>query len=183
MSIVPCCSGSMLTLPVSDHTSPPELTAAVAAGSGVRLYVILLGAQCAGDLGILLHGIPIYRRFLTGVVDQRADLSTFAWAAASVVVIQVTYWWSTLKVFPTLSIRPRLIFGRVVLFSARLNFVFTTGLFATIFFVRFAEIEFSWWRALMLLAVLFSMFCFTLELERLGQVLMGRTSPASNLSR
>src|SRR4051794_13381819 len=89
MSIVPCCSGSMLTLPVSDHTSPPELTAAVAAGSGVRLYVILLGAQCAGDLGILLHGIPIYRRFLTAVVDQRADLSTFAWAAASVVVIQV----------------------------------------------------------------------------------------------
>src|SRR3954452_2518131 len=91
--------------------APPELTAAVAAGSGVRLYVILLGAQCAGDLGILLHVIPIYRRFLTGVVDQRADLSTFAWAAASVVVIQVAYWWSTLKVFPTLSIRPHLFFG------------------------------------------------------------------------
>src|SRR3954471_17412424 len=124
MSIVPCCSGSMLTLAVSDHTSPPELTAAVAAGSGVRLYVILLGAQCAGDLGILLHGIPIYRRFLTGVVDQRADLSTFAWAAASVVVIQVTYWWSTLKVFPTLSIRPRLIFRARCLVFGTLEFRF-----------------------------------------------------------
>jgi phosphotransferase system glucose/maltose/N-acetylglucosamine-specific IIC component len=68
------------------------------------------------------------------------------------------------------------------LFSARLNFVFATGLFATIVFVRFPEIEFSWWRALVLLAVLFSMYCFTLELERLGQALMGR-APLPDLSR
>jgi hypothetical protein len=143
----------------------------------VHLYLMLLAVQCAGDLGILFHGIPIYRRFLTGVVDQRADPSTFAWAAASVVAIQAAYWWSTSRVFPTLSIRPRLLPGHVVLFSARLNFVFATGLFATIVFVRIAEIEFSWWRALVLLAVLFSMFCFTLELERLGQSLLRANSP------
>ena len=35
------------------------------------------------------------------------------------------------------------------------------------------DVEFVWWRALMLFAVLFSMFCFTLELERLGKRLLG----------
>ncbi len=42
-------------------------------------------------------------------------------------------------------------------------------MFSVVFFTRFKELEFSIWKVLFLLAVLFSLFCYTLELERLGK--------------
>jgi hypothetical protein len=149
----------------------------------VPLYLFLLIVEAAGAVSILWHGVPIYRRFLAGAVEQKADLATLAWALLGVILIQGAYWWATVRVFPSLSVRPNMLLGHAVLFLARLSFVFAGGLFATIIFVRFAEIEFSWWRALMLLGVLFSIFCFTLELERLGQMLMGRSAASGRIAR
>jgi len=53
----------------------------------------------------------------------------------------------------------------------RLSFVFIEGLFSLVFFTRFEELEFSIWKALLLIAVLFSLFCYTLDLDRLGNAL------------
>ena len=96
-------------------------------------------------------------------------MTTIIWALLGTFLIQAAYWGSTVSVFPKLPVRRNIVLGHAVLFLARLNFVFAGGLFATVVLVRASEIEFSWWRALMLFGVLFSLFCYTLELERLGQ--------------
>ena len=58
------------------------------------------------------------------------------------------------------------------MFLARLNFVFVGGLFSAVVIVRAADLEFVAWRAALLGGVLFSMFCFSIELERLGNRLL-----------
>ena len=59
--------------------------------------------------------------------------------------------------------------GHAIQFLGRLSFVFIGGLFGVVFFTRFEQLEFSIWKILFLLAVLFSLFCYTLDLDRLGK--------------
>jgi len=42
-------------------------------------------------------------------------------------------------------------------------------MFSVVFFTRFEELEFSIWKALFLFAVLFSLFCYTLDLDRIAK--------------
>jgi len=58
------------------------------------------------------------------------------------------------------------------MFLARLNFIFVSGLFSAVVIVRAADLEFVAWRAALLGAVLFSMFCFSIELERFAKLLL-----------
>src|SRR5947207_897848 len=53
--------------------------------------------------------------------------------------------------------------------SGASEFCVIGGMFSVVFFTRFEELEFSIWKVLFLLAVLFSMFCYTLDLDRLGK--------------
>ena len=59
--------------------------------------------------------------------------------------------------------------AHAIQFLGRLSFVFIGGLFGVVFFTRFEQLEFSIWKILFLLAVLFSLFCYTLDLDRLGK--------------
>ena len=65
-------------------------------------------------------------------------------------------------------------FGHVILFLSRLNFIFAAAVFSAVYLVRFNELEMSLWGFVLLSGVLFSMFCYTLELERLGRALIER---------
>jgi hypothetical protein len=138
----------------------------------VRAYPLLLAFEVAGAIIILWHGVPIYRSLLEGTFVQRTDFAVIAWASAGTLLIQAPYWISTLKVFRLLSVPGHVFAGHVVTFLARLNFVFASGLFSAVVIVGAADLEFVPWRAALLAAVLFSMFCFTNELERLGKLLL-----------
>jgi hypothetical protein len=54
-----------------------------------------------------------------------------------------------------------------LMFRARLNFIFTGGVFSAVVFVRFDQVKFSL-RGADLLFILFSMFCLTIDVERIG---------------
>ncbi len=138
----------------------------------VRVYPLLLAFEVAGALIILWHGVPIYRSLLEDTFVQRTDSAVIAWATIGILLIQAPYWISTLKVFRLLSVPQHIFVGHAVMFLARLNFVFVSGLFSAVVIVRAADLEFVVWRAALLGAVLFSMFCFTIEVERLGKVLL-----------
>lgn len=140
--------------------------------NSARLYPFLLAIEMAGAVTILWHGVPIYRSLLEKTFVEHVDGSVVAWAIAGIVLIQAAYWLSTFKVFPSLAVSPHVFAGHAIAFIARLNFVFVSGLFATLVYARGPEIEFVAWRALMLAAVLFSMFCFSLELERLAKLFL-----------
>ncbi len=138
----------------------------------VRVYPVLLTLEVAGAIIILWHGVPIYRSLLQGTFVKGADLAVVAWAVVGSLLIQVPYWISTLKVFRLLSVPHHIFASHAVLFLARLNFVFVSGLFSAVVIVRAADLEFVPWRAALLGGVLFSMFCFSIELERLGKLLL-----------
>jgi len=135
-----------------------------------KVYLLLLAIEAAGGAAILWHGLPLYRRMLSGgVAFEHADTSSVTWAAIGIVLIQTAYWASTFTVFPLLSVPRHVLAGHAALFLARLNFVFVSSLFAVVVFSKPVDLEFVAWRAALLVAVLFSMFCFSLELERLSK--------------
>jgi len=139
-----------------------------------KVYFLLLAIEAAGAMAILWHGLPLYRRMLSGgVAFEQADASSVTWAVIGIVLIQTAYWASTFKVFPLLSVPRHVLAGHAALFLARLNFVFVSSLFAVVVFSKPVDLEFVAWRAATLVAVLFSMFCFSLELERLSRCLLG----------
>ncbi|PYJ17719.1 MAG: hypothetical protein DME96_05065 [Verrucomicrobia bacterium] len=106
----------------------------------IGLSWLLFTAESAGALIILWNGVPIHRRLLLGHTTQQADPSVFVLGAVAVILIQSAYW-----------IR------------------FIGGLFGVVFFTRFEQLEFSIWKVLFLMAVLFSLFCYMLDLDRLGK--------------
>jgi hypothetical protein len=71
-------------------------------------------------------------------------------------------------------IKDKAFLGHVVLFLARLNFIFASAMFSAVYLVRFNELDISPWRFVLLSTVLFSIFCYTLELERLCRALLER---------
>jgi len=151
-------SGIMMTLPKKSALA--------------RVYPVLFALEIAGAIIILWHGVPIYRSLLQGTFVQGADFAVIAWAIAGSLLIQIPYWISTLKVFRLLAVPHHIFAGHALMFLARLNFVFVGGLFSAVVIVRATDLEFVAWRAALLGGVLFSMFCFSIELERLGKLLL-----------
>jgi hypothetical protein len=137
-----------------------------------RLYPLLLALEVAGAVTILWHGLPIYRSLLERTYVEHSNGSAVGWAIAGIILIEAPYWVSTFKVFPSLAVSPHIFAGHAIAFSSRLNFVFVSGLFASLVYTRGPDIEFVAWRAVVLAAVLFSMFCFSLELERLARLFL-----------
>ena len=137
-----------------------------------RFYPLLLAIEVAGAVTILWHGVPIYRSLLEKTFVEHVDGPVVGWAIAGIVLIQAPYWFSTFKVFRFLAVPRHIFAGHAIAFLSRLNFVFVSGLFASLVYARGPEIEFVTWRAIMLAAVLFSMFCFSLELERMAKLFL-----------
>jgi hypothetical protein len=151
------------------------------------LYLLLLVAQIIGALFFFLNVLPSFRQLLLNPGEQppndpHADLMTLV----AVVLMQIAYWYRQLRVaIPFLG--PNVILGHVFLFFGRLSFIFGSALFAAVFFRHLPELEqgadilLSIRRGILLVGSLFALFCFTLELERLGQALgNGPESPPAS---
>ena len=137
---------------------------------------VLLVMELCGATIILWHGVPIYRELLAGSFDRAAPLVRL-WGTVATVLIQIGYWFRYLH--PTLPSLPRqVLIGHVLMFLARLNFIFTGGFFWAVFFVRFDQEKFSLSGTGLLFMILFSMFCVTLDVERIGAAfLKGKDLP------
>ena len=117
--------------------------------------------------------------FSWGTLPSKRIRSFSFWGTVAVILIQSTYW-IRLRCFPPLRFKRQLVLGHAIQFLWRLGFVFIGGMFSVVFFTRFKELEFSIWKVLFLLAVLFSLFCYTLELERLGKAFWEAHRPSSS---
>src|SRR6516162_1345002 len=113
------------------------------------------------------------RRLVTSGLYEKAPQKILVFGALGVTIIQVCYWLNQYW-FATLRLGYNALLGHVILFLARLNFIFASALFSTVYLVRFKELDISLWRFVLLSSVLFSIFCYTLELERFGRALIER---------
>jgi hypothetical protein len=148
---------------------------------GARWRRVLLMLELCGATVVLWHGVPIYRELLAGNFN-RAEPLVRLWVTVATALIQIGYWLRYLhQASPSLP--RRVLIGHVLMFLARLNLIFTGGVFSAVFFVRFDQVKFSVSGTGLLLVILFSMFCVTLDLERIGAgFLKGEGSPCNDLN-
>ena len=139
----------------------------------ISLYWILFLGQTIGNATILYHITPLCRRLVTSGLYENASPKVLVFGALGVTIIQVCYWLDQYW-FATLWMGYNALLGHVILFLSRLNFIFASAVFSALYLVRFTELEISLWRFVLLSTVLFSIFCYTLELERLGRGLLER---------
>jgi hypothetical protein len=139
----------------------------------IALYWILFLGQTIGDAAILSLLIPLFRRLVTSGHYEKIPPEIFVFAALGVIIIQVCYWLGQ-HWFVTLRLGHNSLPGHLILFLSRLNFIFAGAVFSAVCLVRFNELDISVWGFVFLFTVLFSIFCYTLELERLGRALVER---------
>ncbi|SEH69022.1 hypothetical protein SAMN05216228_10065 [Rhizobium tibeticum] len=144
-------------------------------------YSWLLTMQAIGSASLLSQCYPLYSRLLDdpGHVQVYADMPIVTVLGLGIALVQSAHWYRVFKV--ALPVRDaHVVLGQLVLFTSRLAFIIASALFSLVLFRHLPEIDFGqhWggyvWRGLLLLAVLFSVFCFTTELERLGLALRGQ---------
>lgn len=133
---------------------------------------MLLGVQTIGAAVLLMNGVPVYRQMVGELSQFKRHGGVLWWAITAVALIQLAYW-LRVRLQPALPRSGHIVLGHIVFFIARLSFIFASSSFAVIFFSRFEQLSFPPHRILMVIALLFSLFCYALELERLARAFQG----------
>lgn len=144
-------------------------------------YSILFALQSAGIVIILWLGLPFYRQLALNPTDYPGASVPIVKAALAVSLIQVGFWINR-RSPPAVTQRPSLFLRQVLLFLSRLNFGFAGSLFALVFYQRIQDVHFSPFGIALLLVVLFSIFCYSTELERLAD-LFNAPAPSRELEK
>jgi len=141
------------------------------------VYLLLLAAQVIGAGFVIRTALPAFRQIVLNPGDQltydpQEDFS----AIGALLVMQAAYWYRLLRIsipFQGSSV----ILNHLLLFLARLSFIFGGTLFSVVFFRHLPELDpgidilLIARRGLVLVGTLFALFCLTLELERLGHAI------------
>ncbi len=142
---------------------------------GLGLYFSLLSVQTTG-VGVLLANIvPLYRMMSLDFSSYKPDTRPW-WAIAGILLVQIAYW-LRVRLQPPLPLTRNIVLGHIVFFVARISFVCVTASFTLVFLNRFPELKdlnYPPVRVLVTLLMFFSIFCWTLELERLAKGLQDR---------
>jgi hypothetical protein len=140
-------------------------------------YLLLFAIQMFGSDFIVWKGLPAFRQLVLSPGEQLANTPYDGNTVVAVLfVMQGAYWYRLLRV--AIPFRgPSLAFSHLFLFLGRLNFIFGSALFSIVIFRHVPElgpgvdILLMARRGVVLVISLFALFCFTLELERLGMAL------------
>jgi hypothetical protein len=137
---------------------------------GRWLYPLLLAFQTSGVIVMYWERLPVLRQLIQdGAVFAIPE--TPVWSLVAVALIQVGYWVGY-RLRPTQPTYVNPLLGHFVLFVARLVFLLGSAAFSLLFIVNTPSDAIPVFRYLLLLTMLFSLFCYTLELERLGKSLL-----------
>lgn len=145
-------------------------TPAAGAGSGPVAYLSLVAVQTAGAAIVVANGVPIYRQITKDFAHHKPQPEILWWAIAALALMQTAYW-LRVRLQPPMPRSAHVVIGHLAGFVARLSFILASSTFSVVFLVRFEELHFSTPRMLVLLGLLFAMFCYTLELEWLTRTL------------
>lgn len=148
----------------------------------LRHYAVLLAAQtaCAAIMLVNIHaGFRILIENL-GTPNAASAPASVLHLLIAAVLGQACYWYRLRKV-PVPASYQNIALGHLLAFSSRLGFIWGGALFS-VYFLRHAPalalgpLDIAW-RGALLIAVLFALYCYTLELERLGSALQTPPTP------
>lgn len=150
----------------------PDLAAAYR--RNMRRHCALLGVQILAVAALYAVAVPIF-------VDLVSHLGTAVdLAAASVLaiigfaLIQQACYWARRRIGPIQWPLRSVVLSHLFRFLGRISFFFGGALFSSIFYRHIPELEMLppsgqiAGKMILVLAVLFCLFCFSLELERVG---------------
>ena len=143
--------------------------------SKTAIYLLLLAIQIGGAIAFVWQELPEFRQVLTNPGEQLAkDTHSELMTAGILLVMQISFWVRLLRI-PIPFRRPNVFLNHLFLFFGRLSFIFGSALFSVVVFRhlpeldREADIFLMLLRGIMLVGALFTLFCASLEVERLGQ--------------
>jgi hypothetical protein len=142
-----------------------------------RTYELLLLMQTLAVLIVLWSIEPIYHAIMLNPGHQIRVLPESAIPlVAALILFQCVYWFRLLRV-PVAMYRHSLVLSHFVLFIGRLSFIFGTSFFALLVYrhlpslVAIPQPARLAARFFTSLTVLFSLYCYSSELDRLGVAL------------
>jgi hypothetical protein len=132
-------------------------------------YCLLSTVETIGMLLIFWVGIPQFRhmiRFERGISSH--DEVTLMMGAT---LTLITYW-GWLRQDPPFELSKRPFLGHIFLFLNRLIFIFASGIFSFVVYRYSDQFDITILKLCQMMAVLFSIFCFSRHLERIGNLLL-----------
>ena len=133
------------------------------------IYVIFFVVEIAGMIMILWDGIPIFRQLVQ--FQQITTGRTQIILLIAVAFVQFTYW-KRLRHDPPFDLPQQQLVAHIILFISRLSFIFASSIFSFVVY-RYSDVfQLSFDRSLLMMAVLFSVFCFTRHLEKIGNLML-----------
>lgn len=148
-------------------------------------YVTLLASQTLAASVIFWASFPIFQQVIAQSGQlQSVPRSTFVSILTSPVVLQVCYWRRYRRVAIWAPWR-NVFVGHLLLFAGRASFFFGGALFSAIFFRHLPQLDAlpplgqGVAKFVLFMSVLFSLFCYALEIEGLGREVEQGTSRPS----
>ena len=156
-------------------TASPSMPATSGLGTRRLLYLALLAIQAACVTILIWQLLPIFWR----IVDGLGETQDLTWehklvTCLCVAVFQTCYWWRLKRLGVPFATSSQLL-SHLFLFAGRLSFIFASTFASVVFFRHLPLIDSTHatleglYRLMLFFAVLFSWFCFALEIERLGK--------------
>lgn len=149
------------------------------AGRATAAYAVLLAVQTAASVYLFVLVFPTFQHMLSNIGTRMVLPSGFGLKVLSASVILQCAYWMRYSFVPVASGFQNVVIGHFVQFAGRASFFFASALFSTIFFRHgpevvgfFASLEVVPWFFL-IVGMLFSQFCYALELDRLGRSIEG----------
>lgn len=137
----------------------------------IQIYFSLLLVQTVGVALIISQGLPVYRRVIAGSLGPHARPKELIIAVSAVGLIQSAYWLRSAAV-QSLDLPHNIFLSHIAQFIGRINFIFAAMLFSALIYYRPPELHISSLPQIaVFIGILFSMFCYTLEFERLARAL------------
>jgi hypothetical protein len=140
-------------------------------------YLVAFGLEILGMCLILWIGVPLFRELLE--FQQIVTLGDEIVFLVAVLLIQFTYW-NRLRHNPPFDLPIRPFPAHHVLIASRLSFIFASAVFSLVVYRYSDKYDFGLIRTPLMAAVLFSVFCFSRHLEKLGLLMLsGYRAPPS----
>lgn len=147
-------------------------------------YLLLLGIQTVATIVLFLAVFPLFQQIVTQTGDpQKVETSTTLTALGAALVMQACYW-TRYRRIPVPALLRGAVAGHLLIFSSRVSFFFGGALFSAIFFRHVPQLAVlppagqGVAKLVAVMALLFALFCYALELERLGRAIEDRAEKA-----
>lgn len=141
----------------------------------LRRYALLLTAQTACAVVMLVNIHASFRILIENLGSPNASTPASVLQLGIAAVLGQACYWYRLRKVPVPADYRNIALGHLLAFASRLGFIWGGALFS-VYFLRHAPalalgpLDIAW-RGALLIVILFALYCYTLELERLGSAL------------